>query len=748
MIIDKGNLNPRPYARLLVMLSEQLIRNKLIALMELVKNSYDADANFVQIKFENFENFGKKDLEESKKPFIGIEDDGDGMSFNIIKDAWMNPASPDKYYKRKRGKDITKKGRIIQGEKGIGRYAVFKLGYTVEIFTKERNKQSNEIYLKSDLSVYDDELLERVNRDKSNKPIYIDEISSYYEINDKPKRIVEKEIDIKGEIFKRKSHGTLIRITNSKHNWKKEDVLKLSEECKKLVLPFSKADFMISTTYLGEGVEFIEETDLEDILDEALLKIEGEVDKNGYCTYTLNEEKGKLNILARKEDKTFIADRFYDKDYKLVRKPECGHFQFKFYIYDLRVDEESTQLHINRKTKEIIRSHRIYLYRDGVRVYPYGDPDDDWLQLDILRGTRRAGDYLSNDQTIGYISISAKDNPDLKDKTNREGLLEIRNAFGDFKSLICGLLGYIKKEFDKVKTKKTKRIKPLKSRLLISHSNIKKNFSLLEDHLKTREDSEGLKVKNMLEKEYGGERKVFEDRVEIVEDLAGVGIAVDMASHDLMMVMGRARETLNFLINMADSESLNREKLKDNLEKLYGQFSFIGDQLHGIQPLFRSSRRRSKPYRINEIVEKVQLYYSVPIEELSIKVDVIEKGSPLIIKCPEAILLQLFINLMDNSVYWLKIKRIKKPEMKIEIDGVKCEVIFADNGPGVAREDVNYIFDAFFTTKGLKGRGLGLYIARQLLERFDYEIESIVKKKDKVLPGANFLINFGKSEED
>ncbi|MCK4358469.1 MAG: sensor histidine kinase [Candidatus Cloacimonetes bacterium] len=746
MIVDKGNLSPRPYARLLTMLSEQLIRNKLIALMELVKNSYDADANWVQIRFENFKNFGKKDLKENEKPFIEIEDDGDGMSFTTIKDSWMNPASPNKYYKRKRGKDITKKGRIIQGEKGIGRYAVYKLGYTVEIFTKERNKQSNEIYLKSDLSAYDNELLEQVDRKKSEEPIYIDEISSYYEINDEPKRIVDKEIDIRGEILKREQHGTLIRITNLKHNWKKEDVMKLKDRCKKLVSPFRETDFMISTTYSGEDIEVTEFISLEDILDMALLKIEGEVDKDGFCSYKLDNDEGKLDVLSLTED-SFIKERFYNKNYERERGPECGPFNFKFYVYDMRRGEMSVQPHIH-KSRYTIASNRVYLYRDNVRIYPYGDPDDDWLKLDIFRGTKRAGDYLSNDQTIGYITISVRYNPDLKDKTNREGLLEIGNAYEDFRTLIWGLLGYIKKEFDKVKKKKSKKREPLKSSLLLTYSNVKKNFTLLEDHLKTREDSKGLKVKNILEKEYEEERKLFEDRVEIVEDLAGVGIAVDMASHDLMMMMGRSRETLNFLINMADSESLNREKLKDNLDKLYGQFSFIGDQLHGIQPLFRSSRRRSKPYRIKEIIEKVQFYYSVPIEELPIEANIVEKDPPLIIKCPEAILLQLFINLMDNSVYWLKSKRTKSPEIKIEIDGVKCQVIFSDNGPGIASKDMNYIFDAFFTTKGLKGRGLGLYIARQLLERYDYEIEYIVKNKDKILPGANFLINFGESEED
>ena len=86
--------------------------------------------------------------------------------------------------------------------------------------------------------------------------------------------------------------------------------------------------------------------------------------------------------------------------------------------------------------------------------------------------------------------------------------------------------------------------------------------------------------------------------------------------------------------------------------------------------------------------------------------------------------------------------------MKIIIDGNKSEVVFADNGPGIKKDDCPYIFKPFFTTKGIKGRGLGLYITRQLLERYDFSIEFIGKDKNKVLPGANFLVNFGDSEID
>jgi signal transduction histidine kinase len=117
-------------------------------------------------------------------------------------------------------------------------------------------------------------------------------------------------------------------------------------------------------------------------------------------------------------------------------------------------------------------------------------------------------------------------------------------------------------------------------------------------------------------------------------------------------------------------------------------------------------------------------------------------GSPLMAKTTDAVLLQLLLNLFDNSVYWLQ--QITIPDKKIEIllDGQRGQMIFADNGPGVNKDDAPYIFEPFYSGKGEEGRGLGLYIARQLLERSEYSINLIELKNDKILSGANFVVNF------
>ena len=168
-------LKIRPYARLLTMLGEQLITNEQIALAELVKNAYDADADWVKVCFVDFEYEADKNLIKAlPQSKIIIEDNGCGMTLDVIKNSWMNPATP--YKKSKNTKEIErspKKKRIIQGEKGIGRFAILKLGRDIKIFTRPENANC-EYCINYDLSQYDDDFL---TEEGEKKDLYIDDIS-------------------------------------------------------------------------------------------------------------------------------------------------------------------------------------------------------------------------------------------------------------------------------------------------------------------------------------------------------------------------------------------------------------------------------------------------------------------------------------------------------------------------------------------------------------------------------------------
>jgi len=111
--MNKNTFKIRPYARLLTMLGDQLIKNEQIALIELIKNAYDADADWVKLSFENFGD----NLEVFANSKIIIEDNGEGMSLETIEKGWMNPATPNKFVKKANQKRQKRKKELYKEKK-------------------------------------------------------------------------------------------------------------------------------------------------------------------------------------------------------------------------------------------------------------------------------------------------------------------------------------------------------------------------------------------------------------------------------------------------------------------------------------------------------------------------------------------------------------------------------------------------------------------------------------------------------
>jgi len=216
-IVNKESLPLKPYARLMTLLGDQLITDKCVAVIELIKNCYDADATNVCVRFGNLSNYKFNSLPKEQLSFIEIEDDGCGMSFDTIKEVWLRPATPNKFDKKKRNQLHTAKGRIIQGEKGIGRFAIHKLGEYIELFTKEEGKK--EVKLEMNFSDYDPNEANLFNQNVSYK-LLEDVKNTIYEY-DEPQRIV-------------KNSGTIIRISNLRESWNDKDFCYIISECSKI----------------------------------------------------------------------------------------------------------------------------------------------------------------------------------------------------------------------------------------------------------------------------------------------------------------------------------------------------------------------------------------------------------------------------------------------------------------------------------------------------------------------------------
>jgi signal transduction histidine kinase len=485
---------------------------------------------------------------------------------------------------------------------------------------------------------------------------------------------------------------------------------------------------------------------LKFLLEErAVIKIE-----NGYFDSENLEYHFKLNGVDKRlsiHDHTInglkpFRDRFGNSGSVLrTRKIECGSFSFGFYIFDFS-SGASGKYKLDSSDKSILKDHRIYLYRDNIRVYPYGEPEDDWLQIDIYRGTIAAGHFLSNDQVVGYVNITQEHNPKLQDKTNREGLISEGNATEDFITVLQSLLFYLRhKPYHQYLINKKKR----ETQDISKKQQVEDSFKKLESAI--GDNSKAKKILLDTIKDYKKEKSFLTQRAETTEDLAGIGISVETASHDIMGIMSKILANLDALISdLLSTGVINEDELLKDLQSIRGGLSFIAAQLKDIQLLFRSSKQRRKLVRVRDILDKVLRIYKFIFSKESIETVVNTTGSPLTVKTTDAVLLQLFLNLFDNAVFWLLQTENNNKKIEITLNGNNGKMIFADNGPGINEEDLPYIFEPFYSGKGEEGRGLGLYIARQLLERHDFSIEVITVESEKILHGANFVINFYNEE--
>jgi len=729
----------RPYARLLTMLGEQLIKNEQIALAELIKNAYDADADWVKVSFVDFDEKNEK-LEINDNSKIIIEDNGCGMSSETIEKDWMNPATPNKRTEKNEEKRTPLKKRVIQGEKGIGRFAILKLGKKIKITTRPENENENkEFIIDYDLSAYDDEFLTINGKKPTNEKgeeigLYIDDIF----------------VNVRSQQAQM-SNGTKIEISNLKNEWSKDKIENVYKESLKLQSIFdkifdkqSKNNFEIKFEINKERIKIADETveKLSELLNNsAVLKItDGKYKEKNKCfELKINNVPIKLELKdAVISGLSIFKEYFLNKDLFgniEIKNSSCGDFAFNFFVFDFMAKKDS-RYYLDKEDVKMIKEHRIYLYRDKIRVAPYGDPDNDWIGTDKKRAVGRSGDYLSNDQVVGFVDITKKNNPRLKDKTNREGLIEEGDATKDFIVLLQTILLYVRqhpyKQYkDKMEQEEQQKINKLRI--------VDSKFKELEDSI--TDNPIAMRVYKDVVKAYNIEQDFFKKQLEITTDLAGVGLSVETASHDIMMMLNKGTDAIDSLIKDIENNIISEKEINDELLKIRGMFSFVNSQMKDVQLLFKSSKQRRRDIKVYDILEKVEKIYKRSLLREKIELEIKKNGNPVIAKCTDAVLLQLLINLFDNAIYWLSVINIQQKKICIILDGDNNQMIFSDNGPGIRDDDKPYIFEAFYSGKE-DGRGLGLYIARQLLNRMDYSIDLAELSSEKILSGANFVVNF------
>ena len=311
------------------MLGEQLLKNERVALVELIKNAYDADAGTVDVEFVDF----AKGMKSGPRSRIVVRDDGCGMTLETVKTAWMNPATPMKFLAKKKGAHRTsERNRVVQGEKGIGRFAVLKLAKKITVTTRVRGAPS-ETVVSYDFTRFDDDFVEEAGDERE---IFLDEMEIDWD--------ERTPVTLPGG-----ARGTVIEMEALKGVWSERliellcrDVANLTDPVSRLTRKDVTESFEINVVCNGEprAVGHDEEETLKSLIeDKAVFSIEGRFLSED-CGYRFDAGSGDEQISLYNERVKALwiwRQKYPDKARAEAGRKQtylCGSFAFHFYIFD------------------------------------------------------------------------------------------------------------------------------------------------------------------------------------------------------------------------------------------------------------------------------------------------------------------------------------------------------------------------------------------------------------------------------
>jgi signal transduction histidine kinase len=593
-------------------------------------------------------------------------------------------------------------GRIPLGEKGIGRLGIHKLGNKIRLISKA--KEANQVVLKIDWSTL-------------NQAKLIEDF------------IIDLEETTTSDTFGN-STGTLIEIEDLKTSWDRRELREVYRNLNSLNSPFNETNekfrvHISSNSNLFEGLP-----SFEDIKNSALYF--------GHCTMIGNKivdfnyefkpwetldkidngRKKNINDL-NKQELIIIDEDGYEID---LGKLNIGPIEFDIIIFEMDsqifsyVNAEKTSIKGYLKDNGGVR-----VYRDGVRVYDYGERDNDWLGIDLKR-VHRVGGNVSNNIIIGSVKINRADSFGLREKSNREGFID-GDSYQAFTSAVNYALSLIVRERNVDKQ--------ILTTLYKKHRVIEPVLSDLNEAIQlVQEKVQNLEVKNEILKYL---YRINEQYVEVKEVLiksANAGLNLSIVIHEIDKLMAE----LTGSIGRNEKEKSIRLSLM--LEKI----------IRGYSAMIKKSEIRLT--RLSDIVKIALDNYEFRFLDHKIRIISNHNENSLKAFLSEAESISILTNLLDNSVFWLSYARKKDRIISIFLtDQIKGynSIVISDNGPGF-NIPPDVAVKPFMTGKPHNiGSGLGLHVANEMmkamkgkllfLDTYDLSLSNIIKdnKADKAI---------------
>lgn len=717
-ILESGYFYIKPAANHILTVGKGIIKDPYTAILELVKNSYDADAEnvFVSLLFQ----------ENNTK--IIIEDDGHGMSYDIVTNKWMVPSTQEKLRQRK----SRFKKRPLQGRKGIGRYAASILGDDLLMTTTDSESSvTTELYLNWNDFESDSKFLEDVQ-------ILIE---SYKSSN---------------------KNGTYLSVTGKK-NWSDYELDELISSLRRLLSPFDDIDndfrihLSINKKDSEKYNEYSERVKPLPVLEYYHYRIYGTIDflrvdeiGNDCLKAKLTiENKSLKNILPLNIEKEIIL-----KDSKYSSK----------IIVDIRAFDLDEDLKIrgfseDESRKQLKELPGVAVIKDGFRVRPYGDKKVDWLGLNERRYNNPTL-RLSNNQVAGYVTVLQEEESHLEEKASREGFKENEYYEGLVSIILTCLseLEPIRYKYRKQHNKGGRKPKSINEQIdNISNFESLNNkiYSLFQESKLS--DEVFTKVKNVIEEEAKEKAEQFEEIKKTIARYQGqvtLGKILTVVFHEGRKPLNALKQHPTFIstwsqefIKTIESNNLLKnndlkslyDKILDRLQDNKAQAELFINIFKRLEPLANSKRANAKEFVIAKpIIDSFKLFENEFLERgisynITGDIEATHIGWEIDFQI-------VFANLIENSIYWMSDSTSKNIIVSIEDRDDKVVIDYQDTGAGIDEENIQNqdIFDPGFTTKE-EGSGLGLSIAGEALERNKGKIEALSSAT-----GANFVIKLSK----
>jgi len=672
------------------LLGRELITDRITAVYELVKNCYDANATEVTVDFVNVGS-------DSADRKIVISDNGLGMSFDDIKNKWMVVGTNNKRLSLYSPAPFN---RRYVGEKGIGRFAVDKLGSKLLIRTKTKGA-AHELFVKIDWDEYQTKSL----LSKS------EQLSLFTEVDNK----------FFYEHAEKDAHGTILEISGVSETWTADDLERLYKELSKLISPFYPITPPFDI-FLNSNEQ--QEYKFKKVVPDPV-KFYSHHAEIGH-----NLELGTQQIL-----------RFDSKQGKIITewvpiKP-FGPVSMKIFYFDDAAKKRYNLAYKNDDT----RIDGMKIYRDGVIATPFAeyhaslDHKRDILGIDKRR-YGSAFDKVSTREIIGILDIKKEQNPKIIDATNRQDFID-NNEYRLLKEFIIEQIDV----FGKLKIYKREAKKTVVQRELQKAEKEVQNFSSVIDEIEKElvKEKPQLKdtllplkeqvktLKSTISQSINEQKKYQRDVVRKENIYLSLMSLQDYASN----ISHAIRTSLGKIKRMA--EFFNLRFPNPNLDKYFIEYArLINEEMDTLIKVtdfmlsYASSDTEFNDFSIKEMLSELFFQaYTQTFESERISVEM-EFKDDFIINGNKKFLQDIFQNLISNSIKALRGCADKKIRCSAFLDDDNFTLYFSDNGVGINEGDEKWIFGLYNTrTAEQGGSGIGLYIVEKRIEALKGTIEVI-----------------------